>query len=195
MKKQLLMLTAAIGLAVSSFGQIANGNYLVDYNKSTIKWKATKVTGSGHEGNVKVSSGIIRISNDGKTLASKMKVDMNSIVCTDISDAGTNANFLNHLKGEDFFNTVKFPEANFEVTKFDGKKVYGKITIKGISKEVSFEANMSSANNQLTIKGNLTIDRTQFGIKYGSSSFTDNLGDKAINNDFTLALNIIANKK
>jgi hypothetical protein len=31
------------------------------------------------------------------------------------------------------------------------------------------------------------IDRTKFDIKYGSGSF-DSLGDKAINDDFTLAV-------
>jgi hypothetical protein len=32
------------------------------------------------------------------------------------------------------------------------------------------------------------IDRTKFDIKYGSGSFFDSLGDKAINDDFTLAV-------
>jgi len=32
----------------------------------------------------------------------------------------------------------------------------------------------------------VTIDRTQFDIKYGSDSFFDNLGDKAISNNFEL---------
>jgi len=194
MKKQILILAASVLLAAQSFAQIANGNYLLDFTKSTINWKATKKTGS-HEGTVKVSSGIVRIANDGKTIAGKVKVDMNSIACTDIKDAGTNANFLNHLKGEDFFHTVKFPEANFEVTKFDGKKVFGKITIKGITKEVNFDANIGGGNNQITVKGTLVLDRTQFDIKYGSSSFFDNLGDKAIDNNFTLTLNLIGNKK
>jgi polyisoprenoid-binding protein YceI len=194
MKKQILFLAASVLFAAQSFAQIANGNYLLDFTKSTINWKATKKTGS-HEGTVKVSSGIVRVANDGKTLAGKVKVDMNSIACTDIKDAGTNANFLNHLKSEDFFHSVKFPDANFEVTKFDGKKVYGKITIKGITKEVSFDANISGGNNQITIKGTLVLDRTQFDIKYGSSSFFDNLGDKAIDNNFTLTLNLIGNKK
>jgi len=194
MKKQILFLAASVFFAAQSFAQIANGNYLLDYAKSTVNWKATKKTGS-HEGTVKISSGIVRIANEGKTMAGKVKVDMNSMACTDIKDAGTNANFLNHLKGEDFFNTVKFPEANFEVTNFDGKKVVGKMTIKGITKEVNFDANITAGNNQIYIKGTVVIDRTQFDIKYGSASFFDNLGDKAIDNNFTLNLNLVGNKK
>jgi len=33
---------------------------------------------------------------------------------------------------------------------------------------------------------NFKIDRTKFGVRYGSGSFFDNLGDNTISNDFTL---------
>jgi hypothetical protein len=45
-------------------------------------------------------------------------------------------------------------------------------------------------DNMVTLKGKLIVDRTKFDIKYGSGSFFDNLGDKAIDNDFTLDLNL-----
>jgi hypothetical protein len=32
------------------------------------------------------------------------------------------------------------------------------------------------------------VDRTKYDIKYGSGSFFDNLGDKAISDDFELAV-------
>ena len=34
--------------------------------------------------------------------------------------------------------------------------------------------------------GKITIDRTIFGVQYGSKSFFDNLGDQAIKNEFDL---------
>jgi hypothetical protein len=34
------------------------------------------------------------------------------------------------------------------------------------------------------------IDRTDFGIRYGSASFFDSLGDRAIYDDFELNINL-----
>jgi len=38
----------------------------------------------------------------------------------------------------------------------------------------------------------VTIDRTKFGLKYGSKTFFDSIGDKAINDTFDLTFNVIA---
>ena len=37
----------------------------------------------------------------------------------------------------------------------------------------------------------LSIDRSKFNVRYGSDSFFDNLGDKVINDMFTLNIKII----
>ena len=47
---------------------------------------------------------------------------------------------------------------------------------------------MNVMENSATAK--LTIDRTKFGIKYGSGSFFDNLGDNMIYDDFILDVNL-----
>jgi polyisoprenoid-binding protein YceI len=201
MKKTVLSILAAVAIAFTAQAQITDGKYILDFNKSTINWKATKVTGGGHEGTIRVSSGVVNVA--GKSISGKVKVDMNGIVCTDLQDAGKNAYLLNHLKGEDFFNTVKFPDAIFETTKIteakgnDGTthRVEGNLTIKGITKPVSFSAKITGGNGTIYIVGDLKVDRTQFDIKYGSASFFDNLGDNAINNDFTLKVSLVGNVK
>ena len=40
--------------------------------------------------------------------------------------------------------------------------------------------------------GEVDIDRTQFDIRYGSGSFIDNLGDKAIKDLFTIKFKVAA---
>ena len=42
--------------------------------------------------------------------------------------------------------------------------------------------------------GKATIDRTKFDIRYGSKSFFESIGDKAINDDFTVEMKLVANK-
>ena len=43
----------------------------------------------------------------------------------------------NHLKSSDFFNAAVYPEITFRSTAFDGNTLRGRLTIRGITKEVA----------------------------------------------------------
>ena len=47
----------------------------------------------------------------------------------------------------------------------------------------------------MVVIGKMTVNRTKYDIKYGSASFFDGIGDKAINDDFELDVNLVANAK
>jgi hypothetical protein len=38
------------------------------------------------------------------------------------------------------------------------------------------------------------VDRTKYDIRYGSKSFFDSIGDKAIDDEFTLDITLVASK-
>jgi polyisoprenoid-binding protein YceI len=63
-----------------------------------------------------------------------------------------------------------------------GYAVVGDMTIKGITNEVSFVLTLTEDSAST----NLKIDRTKYGIKYGSASFFDGIKDKAIYDEFDL---------
>ncbi|MDN3723583.1 YceI family protein [Aequorivita sp. SDUM287046] len=46
----------------------------------------------------------------------------------------------NHLKSDDFFGSEKFPELTFKSKSFDGNSVTGDLSIKGVTKEVTLDA-------------------------------------------------------
>lgn len=202
MKKVILSLAVLALTSVSSVAQLKDGVFNIDYKTSSIQWHGEKVTGSGHDGTIRVSSGQVTVKG-GNVASGKVKVDMNGIACTDLADKEMNANLINHLKSEDFFNTVKFPDANFEVVSVTASKdaagnthtIKGKLTIKGITKEVSFPAKVSGTDTNVTINGVLTVDRSQYDVRYGSETFFGSLGDQAISNNMRLTFNLIANKK
>ena len=113
---------------------------------------------------------------------------MTSLTATDLT--GEYQGKLNgHLKADDFFGTDKFSTATLVFKKIVTKKpntytVTGDLTIKGITKPVTFDL-ATTANTASTA---FKIDRTKYDIKYGSGSFFDSLGDKAINDDFDLVV-------
>jgi polyisoprenoid-binding protein YceI len=66
------------------------------------------------------------------------------------------------------------------------------LTIKGITKSISFPAEISVKGGKVTAKASITIDRTDYNIQYGSKKFFDSIGDKAIMDDFKLVVSLVS---
>jgi polyisoprenoid-binding protein YceI len=199
MKKLFLLIPIAV-LALTSAALLAPATYKVDAAKSTFQWTAKKMTGS-HWGNVKFSGGTINVDKNAVTGGS-FEMDMTSLDCQDLKGEMA-GKLVGHLKSDDFFSTDKHPKATLtikSITATLGKSgngthdVKADLVIKGISKEVSFPATIAMAGNQVTATADFNINRTLYDIKFRSGSFFENLGDKAIYDDFNVKVNIVATK-
>ncbi len=172
--------------------------YKVNSTSSTLEWEAKKVTGQ-HHGTIAFSEGTLSVEHK-KITGGKVAVDMNTIVNTDLTDAGYNQKLIGHLKSDDFFGVAKFPQSFLEVKNVAPKSgnVYhftADLTIKGITAPVEFDAEVTNASGQITATGTMVVNRTKYGIKYGSGSFFQGLGDKVIYDDFVLKFKLVAADK
>ncbi|GAA0877504.1 hypothetical protein GCM10009119_04720 [Algoriphagus jejuensis] len=156
---------------------------------SKILWKGTKMRGLGkHEGVIPLKKGFI-LENQGKWLGGYFEIDMEKIRVTDIpeSDPIPLKNLTEHLKNKDFFDVDKYPVSNFtllEIKEFNPGKLLlrGKLEIKGISKEISFEGTQN--RNQILAK--IILDRFDWNIAYEGSWADRTLVDRDI--EFQVAL-------
>lgn len=194
MKKSgiLVLAIAFITMSFTSPIKYLKSSLKVDVTGSTIGWKGYKPTGS-HEGTISLKSGTIELDKDQVT-GGTFTVDMSSI-----KDIDASARLEGHLKSKDFFEVEAFPTSNFIITNVkaeEGKSlVSGKITIKGITKEISFPATIVVTDSKVTLKSEtIKINRADFNIKYKSKSFFNNLKEKFINDEFDLQVSIVANK-
>ena len=92
---------------------------------------------------------------------------------------------VEHLKDEDFFNTKDFPVASIKIMRAhkgeeNNYEIIANLTIKGITHPITFEADVAINGVNFLAKAKIKIDRTKWGIKYGSGSFFEDLGDKMI---------------
>ncbi|MEM7658969.1 MAG: YceI family protein [Bacteroidota bacterium] len=187
------MFAALIAIVAFSFTTTKVVTYTADVSESTVEWKGEKVTGF-HTGNLSLKSGAFEFS-EGVLTGGNFTVDMTSLTVTDIEDPGTNGKLVGHLKSPDFFGVEAHPEASFVITKVVSRgkvgeyKLIGDITVKGITKEIRFNANVTQEGTSANGTAEITLDRTDFDVRYGSGSFFDNLGDKTIYDEFTLTLN------
>ena len=180
--------TAALfvfALALMSFTSFVEKD--VNINDSKITWKGYKVTGE-HEGTINLKSGSLKF--DGNTLTGgSFVMDMTSINTTDLQGE-YKGKLDGHLKSPDFFGVESHPSASLVITSAKGSKgkynVKADLTIKKITQPVEFIMYVQENSATAFVK----IDRTKFDIKYGSSSFFDNLKDKAIYDEFDLNVNL-----
>jgi polyisoprenoid-binding protein YceI len=75
------------------------------------------------------------------------------------------------LKSPDFFNVGAFPQAIFELTSSEKMaaskmKVTGNLTLHGVTKQISFPADLTVNGDQAALKAEFFIKRFDFGIKY-----------------------------
>lgn len=190
--KSLAVFVLALSLTTSVFA----ASQKVDTAKSSVKWLGKKVTGE-HSGTIGIKEGNLVVEK-GKITGGKVVIDMQSIVDLDQKDAGYNAKLIGHLKSDDFFSVATFPTAELVVTKDESNgnnhTFSGNLTIKGITNPVSFTATSAKDGKSTVYKGILTIDRTKYNVRYGSKTFFDNLGDKVINDEFTLDFSLVVNE-
>ncbi|MFD2598556.1 YceI family protein [Sphingobacterium corticis] len=169
-------------------GEAVGTAYQVDTTQSTVKWTGTKMTGA-HEGTVNIKSGELFVDNEAITGGSFV-LDMNTISSTDL-DGEYKEKLDGHLKAEDFFNVAANPEASFQITEVKAGasanevKISGNLTIKGISKNITFDAKVDELT-ETTVKASadFNIAREDWGVNYSGKE--DDLISKEIN--FKIAL-------
>ncbi|MFM2344959.1 MAG: hypothetical protein RLZZ210_1571 [Pseudomonadota bacterium] len=136
MKKNIMAGLAAISLvSISSFAYAEPETYVVDNNHTFARFEYGHLGFSTQLGRFDKTSGSIILDRANKTGSVDINIDTSSV--------STGVTALNeHLQGEDYFDTKKYPNATFKSDKitFEGsfpKVIDGNLTIKGITKPVS----------------------------------------------------------
>lgn len=183
-----ITLAVVVGSSASATTPVEKETKTVDAEQSQVTWKAYKVTGS-HTGTVDLKKGELKFE-DGKLIGGQFEVDMSSLVATDL-EGESKGNLEGHLKSDDFFSVENHPTSTlvFNKVKATGKNSYevtGDLTIKGISKPVTFDLSVYGSKATATVK----VDRTAYDIRFNSGNFFQNLGDKTIYDEFDLIVDL-----
>ena len=123
---------------------------------------------------------------------------MTSIVVTDLTGE-YKGKLEGHLKADDFFGVAKHKKAKLKIKDVQFGKgghydVFAELTIKGITKPISFKADVTNSDKAATAKAKIVFNRTDFGIKYKSGKFFKSLGDKLIYDEVELLVKLVASK-
>lgn len=177
-------------IAIVVTGILHAQDYTADLKKSELKWTGKKVGGE-HFGFISLKEGNLKLENNA-IVSGSFTIDMNSITCIDLENEAFNTKLVNHLKSDDFFGVETFPTASLVITEggafTEGKTdVKGNLSIKGITHPISFT--VKKVDNDFVSA--IAVDRSKFDVRYGSKTFFEDIGDKAIDDIFTVVVKLI----
>jgi polyisoprenoid-binding protein YceI len=161
-----LLFIAALLFSSANFAQtISKAESKINFEVGSL-WVRTVVgTIGGFEGTVKF---------DPNNL-SATKMDVTAQVATIKTDTEKRDD---HLRTADFFDVAKYPTMRFQSTKVEklakgGYKLTGKLTIKDVTREVSFPFTIEpAAKDGQILKGELSIKRMDYNVGVDQSFFS-----------------------
>jgi polyisoprenoid-binding protein YceI len=167
-------------------------------SQSTITWKAYKALNAdalSHFGTVQLKAGNIVTNANNEIVGGNFIIDLSTIIADDMKGNKKMKLMLeNHLKSDDFFDVKKFPTAFFKLTsvKPNNDKKYnytfsGNLSIRNISKPISFPVSVINNGNKTIVKSALfTFNRKDYGLNYNVFE------DMILKNDVEMIVNFVA---
>lgn len=142
----------------------------IDPANSNIAWKAEKPTGT-HLGTIAIAGGSLNF-RCRQLSGGSVNIDMRSITVTDLASPDKQK-LENNLRGDNFFETEKYPQARLDIVSVDHKSessyhfvtVNGTLTMHGITKRIFFTADITkNAVDQFDAQADMDIDRRDWNI-------------------------------
>ncbi|MFD2514836.1 YceI family protein [Pontibacter locisalis] len=184
---------AMIGEVESSGRNTEAISLRINTEKSAIWWRGTKMLRTaGHEGTLQIKEGYLLFMND-KLVGGKITADINTVSIGNSTsyDEETMQKLSNHLKRKEF-NALQYPLAHFEITRVkyiggDSLRVWGNMSIKGVTKNISIPAYIEKTdNNRKRFRTGFSLQRSHWNIGSDGNLLEKNLVDE----DFTLRITL-----
>ncbi len=159
---------------------------------SFVNWRASHLGGVQKRfGKVSLKEATFLVDKGGIKNATVL-MDMSSLTVENFPEGNPQIEKLKgHLLSNDFFSIEKFPTSKFELTNVEAatgtynSKVTGNLTILGVTKSITFNANINVSDNEVSVKSeDFSVNRTDWGLSYNTE------GTAGVPVDYLIANNI-----
>ncbi len=184
---------------------VTEGAYTVNASSSIVNWSGKKplIDGYTNSGTIGVTAGTIKVATTSAT--GEFTIDMNTLdVGLTAKKPGQEGALTGHLKGDKWFDVAKYPTAKFVIKSVKARPdsattftydITGDLTMKGKTNEITFPATIfADEQGMLHADAATEIDRTKWGLTFGSGSFFDDLADNVIDDMVALSFKLVAKK-
>ena len=173
----LVLVASGFSKGINNLGPGGFSILTIDPANSNIAWKAEKPTGT-HLGTIAIAGGSLNF-RCRQLSGGSVNIDMRSINVTDLSSPDKQK-LENNLRGDNFFDTEKYPQARLDIVSVDHKSepsyhfvtVSGNLTMHGVTKRIVFTADITkNAVDQFNARADIDIDRRDWNIATGNIKY------------------------
>ncbi len=179
----------------------ADRRYSVDPEQSRIEWIGRNLN-TTHHGTIRVESGHITVS-EGALVDGQVTLDMRTVDNDSVADPTLHGVLNHHLKSDDFFDVERYPTAELKIRSAQplagatpgtpNFQFQADLKIKDVTREIVFSAIVACGEDgAFASVAQIEIDRTEWGVIYGSGRFFKMLGMHLVNDAITLLVKLIA---
>lgn len=170
-------------IAIFSFPALAVP-YVIDVANSKVGFSVKHVQITKVDGVFKDFTGNIDYDSSTKSInVLEGEIDMASVDTE-------NEKRDSHLRAPDLLDVKKFPKMSFVMTKYEAGKIYGDLTIKGVTKPIVLTSTETLNGQLLDIRAQSIIKRSEFGLEW-RNVFKDNI----VSDDVEITLDLKASAK
>ena len=180
--------------------ELVDGAWVVDPARSRLHWTGRNANG-GHDGTLDFTGGAVSIA--AGAVQGRSTLDPGSLRNLDLDGNPAQAALVAHLLSDDFLFAERYPTVTFTLVKAapipgatittPTHRLEGELELRGIRAPLAFEASITApagANGDLVVSAVLDLDRTVWGIGYGSARFFAHLGMHAVFDRVGLSLRV-----
>ena len=152
----------------NAYSSLTPGTWTIDPTHTEVGFVARHLMVSKVRGQVTDVSGTIVVADDLDASTAEVSIATASVA------TGT-ADRDGYLRSAYFFDVENFPTMTFQSTGFDGKKLTGDLTIKGVTKPVTLEVDFGGVaqdpwgNTKAAFEAEGEINRTDWGLNWNAA--------------------------
>ncbi|MEZ0275713.1 MAG: YceI family protein [Roseimicrobium sp.] len=176
-----------------------DGTHPLDLQESRVTWFGRNLINK-HHGQVALSSGHVEFQH-GVVTSGEVVLDMRRIICSDLAGSEMHDVLIHHLESDDFFDVARFPEAHFTIDRAEvcadcpgsrNLRLHGSLTLRGVTQPLTVEAAAGfTPEGHAALQATLLLDRTRWGVLYGSGKFFQRLAGHLVNDELELQVRMI----
>jgi len=186
-------------VAASKSSPPLEGRVALDLQESSVTWIGRNLL-NRHWGTVPLKSGWVEFHN-ARPISGEVLLDMRRLTSADLAGSDLHDVLIHHLESDDFFDVERHPEARFAFDQVElcsdlpgctNIKLEGALTLRGVTKPLVIEASAGfTPEGKAALQSTFHIDRTDWGVLYGSGKFFRNLAGHLVNDHIELQLRIV----
>ena len=178
-----------------------DGRFEIDLEESRLEWLGRNLINK-HWGTAAIESGHLDFSH-GQVTGGEFVIDLTKLECADLAGTDMHDVLIDHLRNDDFFDVERHPKASLVIEDVQAEgntspgsqniKVKGNLTLRGQTHPIEFPVAAGlTEEGKPAAQAAFSIDRTRWGILYGSGKFFNRLAGHVVNDMLEFQIRIIA---